>query len=453
MKSAFSRRERWVRLFRLKPTQVIILSFVFMILLGTFLLMLPISTYDGNGVPAIDALFVSTSASCVVGLTVVDLKNELTFFGKLVMLLLIQVGGLGIMTLATLVVHNMGYRFHLSENLILQESLNQKHQMGIFRLIGRMIKYTFVIEGFFAVLLTIHFYDEFGIAAIGYGIFHSVSAFCNGGFDLFGNYDSLVKRSDDYFLLASLGTLVFLGGIGFTVIYDVIHKKSFRRLTLHTKIVLVSSLAMIIFGTVLIYFVGSNNPNTLGNLSTGDQLIQSCFMSISCRTAGFNTFDLAASAQITQLTMIMLMFAGASPLSTGGGVKTTTVFIIFASVWAVLKGKSELVVFDRKISRSLQQQAYAIFTLGTIWVVTAGVILSVIDGGSHDLEKVLFETVSGFGTVGMGIGITTEWNFWGKLVLIITMLVGRVGIMTFMLAFITQKDTLVKYPEENVMIG
>ena len=453
MVSAFSRRAKWLRLFRLRPTQVIILSFVFMILLGTLLLMLPISTYDGNGVPAIDALFVSTSASCVVGLTVVDLKNELTFFGKLVMLLLIQVGGLGIMTLATLVVHNMGYRFQLSENLILQESLNQKNQAGIYQLIKRMIKYTFVIEGFFALLLAVHFYDEFGYAAIGYGIFHSVSAFCNGGFDLFGNYDSLVKRADDYFLLASLGSLVFLGGIGFTVIYDVIHKRSFGKLTLHSKIALVSSFVMIIFGTALIYFVCSDNPDTIGNLSTRDQLIQSCFMSISCRTAGFNTFDLAFSAQITQLIMIMLMFAGASPLSTGGGVKTTTVFIIFMSMWTVVKGKSELVVFGRKISRDLQQQAYAIFTLGTIWVVTAAVILSVIDGEVHDLEKVIFETVSGFGTVGMGIGITNEWNFWGKLVLIITMLVGRVGIMTFMLAFITQKDTLIKYPEENVMIG
>ncbi len=453
MNSAFSRRAKWLRLFRLKPTQVIILSFVFMIVIGTLLLMLPISTYDNNGLPAIDALFVSTSASCVVGLTTVDLKNELTFFGKLVMLLLIQVGGLGIMTLATLVVHTMGYRFQLSENLILQESLNQSHQAGIFQLIRRMIRYTLVIEGFFAIILAIHFYDEFGVSAIGYGIFHSVSAFCNGGFDLFGNYDSLVKRADDYFLLAALGALVFLGGLGFTVIYDVIHKRSFRKLTLHSKVVLVSSLVMIIFGTVMIFIVGSHNPRTLGNLSTTDQLIQSVFMSISCRTAGFNTFDLAVSAQITQLTMIMLMFAGASPLSTGGGVKTTTVFIIFMSVWTVLKGKSELVIFGRKINKTLQQQAFSIFTLGTIWVVVAAVLLAIISGGVHNLEKILFETVSGFGTVGMGIGLTTEWNTWGKLVLIITMLVGRVGIMTFMLAFITQKDTLIKYPEENVMIG
>ncbi|MBQ6976078.1 MAG: Trk family potassium uptake protein, partial [Selenomonadaceae bacterium] len=188
-------------IFKFKSTQIIIFSFVLMIFLGTLLLMLPISTTDGDGLKWIDALFVSTSASCVCGLTVVDLHTDLTIFGALVMLLLIQIGGLGIMTLATLVVHTMGYRFQMKENLLLQESLNQGGQAGLFQLIGRMIKYTLIIEGFFAVLLAIHFFPEFGFKAIGYGIFHSVSAFCNAGFDLFGNYDSLCKRNDDYFLL------------------------------------------------------------------------------------------------------------------------------------------------------------------------------------------------------------------------------------------------------------
>ena len=195
------------------------------------------------------------------------------------------------------------------------------------------------------------------------------------------------------------------------------------------------------------------NPDTVGNLSIPAQLANACFMSVSCRTAGFNSFDLTQTEQITQLVMIILMFIGASPLSTGGGIKDTTFFIILQSMWAVFRGKSEIIVFGRRISRELRDQAFAIFTMGTIWVVTAGIILSVIDGEVHELEEVIFETVSGFGTVGMGIGITSQWSTWGKLVLTLTMLVGRVGIMTFMLSLITQKPTRIKYPKEDIMIG
>ena len=439
--------------FRLKPTQVIIASFLFMILLGTFLLMLPISTTNNQGLKWIDALFVSTSASCVTGLTVVDLHNDLTFFGTVVMLMLIQFGGLGIMTLATLVVHTLGYRFQLKENIVLQESLNQGGQAGLFGLISRMIKYTLTIEFFFAVVLAAHFYPEFGWKAVGYGIFHSVSAFCNAGFDLFGNYDSLCKRNEDYFLMTCIALLIILGGIGFTVMSEVVNKKSWQKFSLHTKIVIVMNLALIFFGTILIFGVEYYNPDTVGNLSIPAQLANACFTSVSCRTAGFNSFDLAQAEQITQLVMIILMFIGASPLSTGGGIKATTFYIILQSMWAVFRGKQEIVVFGRRISRELRDQAFAIFTMGTIWVVTAGVILSVIDGEVHELEEVIFETVSGFGTVGMGIGITLQWSVWGKLILALTMLVGRVGIMTFMLSLITQKNTRIKYPAEDIMIG
>ena len=424
-----------------------------MIMLGTLLLMLPISTTNNAGLHPIDALFVATSASCVVGLTVVDLHNDLTIFGTIVMLFLIQIGGLGIMTLATLAVHTLGYRFRLKENIVLKESLNQGGQAGLFELISRMIKYTFAIESFFAIVLAIHFYPEFGAKCIGYGIFHSVSAFCNAGFDLFGNYDSLCKRNDDYFLMTCIGLLIILGGIGFTVISDVLHKKFWRKYSLHTKIVIVMNAALILFGTLLIFWVEYYNPNTVGNLSIPAQLANACFTSISCRTAGFNTFDLAQAEQITLLTMIILMFIGASPLSTGGGIKSTTFFIILQSMWAVFRGKRELTIFGRQISQDLRDQAYAIFTMGTIWVVLAGIILSAIDEEVHDLEVVIFETVSGFGTVGMGIGITSEWSMWGKLVLTLTMLVGRVGIMTFMLSLITQKKSAIKYPKEDIMIG
>ncbi|MBQ3452259.1 MAG: hypothetical protein IJG32_08335 [Selenomonadaceae bacterium] len=298
-----------------------------------------------------------------------------------------------------------------------------------------------------------HFYPEFGLNALGYGIFHSISAFCNAGFDLFGNYDSLCKRNDDYFLMACIGLLIILGGIGFTVMSDFINKRSWKKFSLHTKIVVVMNFALILIGTILIFWIEYANHNTLADLNTPAQLANSCFMSISCRTAGFNSFDLAQSEQITQLTMIILMFIGASPLSTGGGIKSTTFFIILMSMWAVFRGKNDIVVFGRKISHELRNQAFAIFTMGTIWVVTAGILLSYIDGEVHELEEVIFETVSGFGTVGMGIGITSEWNMAGKLVLSLTMLVGRVGIMTFMLSLIKQKKSRIKYPTEDIMIG
>ena len=444
---------RLEKAFRIKPTQIIILSFVVMIVIGTALLMLPISTTNGQGLHPVDALFVATSASCVVGLTVVDLHNDLTTFGIIVMLLLIQIGGLGIMTLATLVVHKMGYRFRLQENIVLQESLNQGSQTGLVDLIRRMIKYTFVIEGFFAALLAVHFFPEFGLKAIGYGIFHSVSAFCNAGFDLFGNYDSLCKRNDDYFLLTCLGALIILGGIGFTVMSDVIHRRRWKKFSLHTKIVIVINTFLIFGGGAIIFAAEQTNPYTFEGMSLPGQIVNALFNSISCRTAGMNSIILGEMEQITFLTMLILMFIGASPLSTGGGIKSTTFFVILASMWTVFRGKDEIVVFGRRLSDKMRDQAFAIFTMGTLWVVTAAIILSAIDGEVHDLTYVLFETISAFGTVGMGIGITLDWNAWEKLILVLTMLVGRVGIMTFMLSLITQHDTRIKYPPEDIMIG
>ena len=188
-------------------------------------------------------------------------------------------------------------------------------------------------------------------------------------------------------------------------------------------------------------------------MNTFDKVFNSWFTSVSCRTAGMNTFDLMQSEQISKLSMIILMFIGASPLSTGGGIKSTTIFVVLASMWAVFRGKSDIIVFGRKISHELRDQAFAIFTMGTIWVITAAILLSWIDNDVHNLEDVIFETVSAFGTVGMGVGITLDWNFPAKLILIVTMLVGRVGIMTFMLSLVTQKTSRIKYPSENIMIG
>ena len=254
-------------------------------------------------------------------------------------------------------------------------------------------------------------------------------------------------------MLTCLGTLILLGNTGFTVISDVINRRSWKKFSLHSKIVLVMNFALVVIGGAIIFAVEHFNPYTLEGLPLSEQIAQSVFTSISCRTAGMNTFILNEEEQITLLTMILLMFIGAAPLSTGGGIKLTTFFIVLMSMWAVFRGKSEVIVFGRKISEKIRNQSFAIFTMGTLWVITAGIILSAIDGEVHELGQVIFETVSGFATVGMGIGIISDWNSWGKLILSLTMLVGRVGIMTFMVSLVTQREDRIKYPHEDIMVG
>lgn len=440
-------------IFRLKPTQLVLLSFVVLIALGTILLALPWATLDGRGLNFIDALFTSTSAACVTGLTVVDVQKELTFFGTLVLALVIQAGGLGIMTLGALVAIILGRKVPLRERLVLQESLNQDVTGGVIRLTLRIAKYTLVIEAFFAALLTWHFYPEFGWKSLGYGCFHAISAFCNAGFDLFGNYDSLVLRNQDAVLLLITAVLIILGGLGFVVLDDLVHKRRWRQFSLQTKVVLVSTIVLIVAGTAAIYGLEFSNMKTLGTLPAGTQLLNSFLMSVSTRTAGFNSFDLGVARDLTLFVIILLMFVGASPASTGGGIKTTTLAVIILTTVAVLRGRKQVVIFGRTLEPSLQNKATAVFALTVIWITCAFLALAFADAGRHPLLFVLFETVSAYATVGLSAGITLDWNIAGKLILVATMFVGRVGILTFMLSLMEQDTDLIKYPSENVMIG
>lgn len=446
----------WLRLrsrAELKPTQMILLSFLLLIACGTFLLCLPFSTTDGQGLRFVDSLLVATSASCVTGLTVVDVHNDLTLAGTVVLLGLIQAGGLGIITLAVLVYHTLGRQLRLKEQLILKESMNQQKARGLVAMTLRVVKYTVCIEGFFAVLLTVHFWPEFGWDAVGYGIFHAVSGFCNAGFDLFGNYDSVVKRNTDSFLLLSLAALIILGGIGFSVIWEVIHVRSWRRLSLHTKLVLSMNTALLLGGTLVIFWLESGHVETLGLLGTEDKLINSFFMSVSARTAGFNSFDLQLAKEDTMETLLVLMFIGASPVSTGGGIKTTTFAVILCSIWAVLRDRQDAVIFGRTLGMELRNRAFAIFTASGMWVMLAAFLLSLSDQDAHPFLGILFEVMSAFGTVGLGIGYTGEWKDFGKLVLCLTMFIGRVGFLTLLLSMTKQWETKLRYPSENIMIG
>ncbi len=436
-----------------KPAQLILLSFFLLIMAGTFLLCLPFSTTDREGLRWVDSLLVATSASCVTGLTVVDVQNDLSMFGTVVLLGLIQMGGLGIITLAVLIYYSIGRQLQMKEQMLLQESMNQSKASGLMDLTLWVVKYTVCIEAFFAVVLTYHFYPEFGWEAVGYGIFHSVSAFCNAGFDLFGNYDSLMKRNTDSFLLLTLSTLIILGGIGYTVIWEMIHMRSWRKLSLHTKLVLSLNTILLAAGTILIFLLESDNAATLAPLSEWDQWVNSFFMSVSSRTAGFNCFDLMVARQYTGELILFLMFVGASPVSTGGGIKTTTFAVILCSVWALLRDREDVVIFGRRLDVETRNRAFAIFTVSVLWILFATFCISCSDHDVHYIQGIIFETISAFGTVGMSLGITNQWSDVGKLILCLTMFIGRVGILTLLISMTKQRKTKLRYPQEHVMIG
>lgn len=428
-------------------------SFAAMILLGTFLLMLPISSSSGQWTPFIDALFTATSASCVTGLAVLDTGKYFSFFGKNVIILLIQIGGLGIMTITTLFSVGIGRRMKMKERFLMQDALNQENSADIEKITAKIIKYTFLIEFIFGTILAWYFYDDYGTEAIYWGYWHAISAFCNAGFDLLGNFTSFINYRGDIIVNVVIMLLIILGGIGFSVIGDVAHSRKWRDYSLHTKIVLSVNTVLIFVGTIFIFFSEMNNPLTLGGLGVGEQLLASCFQSVSSRTAGFNTIDIGAMNLPGLFVMACLMFIGASPNSTGGGIKTTTMAVLLLSTFSLLRDKKEVVIFKRRIDSSLISKSTSVFVLACLWLVLATFLLLCFDTNGHPVQLIVFELFSAFGTVGLGVGITTEWNGLCKLVLIATMFIGRIGILTFGLSFFNKRVDSIRYPSENIFIG
>lgn len=440
----------------LTGSQMMALTFVVLIFIGSLLLMLPLATVDGQGMRFIDALFTATSTSCVTGLAVVDTGNYFSWFGKLVMIILIQVGGLGIMTLTTLLSVAVGKRINLRERLLIQESFNLSEPSGVVRLALNVVKYALAIEFIFGSILAWHFYHSLGMGLTGvvWGYWHAISAFCNAGFDLFGDYASLTGHFNDITLNLCIMALVTIGGIGFTVIEDLHRTHSWSKLRLHSKIVLTASAILTFGGTLVIFALEYNNPATLGAMPNElDKWMAAAFQSVTSRTAGFNTIDLTDMHSASLFFMILLMGIGASPTSTGGGMKTTTVLVLLVSTWGLLHGKRDTVLFNRRVAQETVDKAYNVFTLCLIWMLGAYFLLLLCDGGVHRADFVLFEVVSAFATVGLGVGITPEWNDWGKLVLVFTMYAGRIGVLTFVLSFLHSKKDKIRYPSENIMIG
>ncbi|MCL6603810.1 MAG: TrkH family potassium uptake protein [Paenibacillus sp.] len=438
---------------KLSPPKILVFGFAAIILLGTFLLMLPISNTTGHSLKFIDALFTATSATCVTGLVVRDTGTFFSTFGHTVIMMLIQIGGLGFMTMATLFALVLKRKISLRDRLILQEAMNQNSMEGIVRLIRRVLIYSLVIEGTAAVLLTIRWAFDMPLGkAIYFGIFHAVSMFNNAGFDLFGEYRSLTGYVNDPLVNIVVMVLIILGGIGFIVMADLVEYKKTRRLSLHSKVVLFMTAVLILVGTLVIFVFEFTNQRTLGPLNFGGKLLASFFQSVTPRTAGANTVDIAGLRQASQFFMVILMFIGASPGSTGGGIKTTTFTIMIGAVIAMLRGRDDIVMFRYRLAQERIFKALTITLLALLLVISVSMVLSTTE--DRNFLMILFETTSAFATVGLTMGLTPELSLIGKILISLTMFCGRLGILTLAYAIgPKQGKPLYKYPEGKMIIG
>lgn len=437
---------------KLTPYQILTAGFAALILAGAALLATPAAAADGVPVSFVDALFTATSAVCVTGLVVVDTGTRYSTFGHTVIILLIQAGGLGIMTMATLMALLMGKRINLRERLIMQEAMNQLTVAGVVRLAQYIIKATLLIEFIGGTILAIRWYQDFGLKGIYYGYWHAVSAFCNAGFDLFGEYRSLTGYVDDWTVNIVISSLIILGGIGFSVLADVWEKRRFHDFSLHTKVALVVSAFLIVFGTAVIAALEWHNPATLAPLSWEGKLLASWFQSVTPRTAGYNTLNIGDMGSAVLFFIVILMFIGASPGSTGGGVKTTTAGLLVAAIWALVRGREDVEIYERRIARTVIYKAFALVFMAGLLVIFVTMMLSISE--QAPFLNILFEVVSAFGTVGLTTGITPGLTVSGKLWLILMMFAGRVGPVTLALALaLRQRRAMVQYPEGKVVIG
>lgn len=445
---------------KLQPTQIMVLGFATIILIGALLLNLPIATQSGESIGLLDALFTATSAVCVTGLIVVDTATYWSMFGQVVIIGLIQIGGLGFMTATTLFALLIKKKINLRERLLIQESLNQGDLSGLVKLTRYVIIMTFTVEGIGALLLSTVFIPQFGLSrGIWYSIFHAISAFCNAGFDLMGSvsgpFSSLTAYVNNFTLTMTISALIILGGIGFPVMLDIIKMRKFSKFNLHSKIALITTAILISIGMVFMFVVEFNNPATLGSLDFGGKLLAAFFQSVTARTAGFNTIDLSLMHQASIFIMIILMFIGASPASTGGGIKTTTLATLILAVRSFVYDKSDIEVFGRRVENSTVRKSLGIFVLG-ITIVVLGTLIISLSEPHFSLVDVGFEVVSAIATVGLSIGGSPSLSIIGKTFIMIFMFMGRVGSLTILMAISSKgmkKNQTIRYPEGKIIVG
>lgn len=440
----------------LSRVQTIALGFLMIIILGTILLMLPIASKSGESAGFLNALFTATSSTCVTGLVVVDTYTNWTLFGQVVILLLIQVGGLGFITIGVFLAIFMKRRIGLKERNLIQESVNTLQIGGTVRLVNKIVRYAMIFEGVGALLLMIRFIPEFGIVkGIWYGIFHSISAFCNAGFDLMGQfepYSSLVRYYDDVLVNVVIMALIVIGGIGFIVWDDIsVHKWRVKKYLLHTKIVLTVTLVLIVAGSICFYVF--EQENLLAGMDVKGKFLSSVFGAVTPRTAGFNTIDTGAYTEATRLLTVVLMFIGGSPGSTAGGIKTTTMMVILLYIWSTLRNKSGLNIFGRRMDEDSIKKASTVFFINLMLAAASALIMSGLEP-LLSLSDILMEIFSATSTVGITTGITREITEASKYLLIFLMYCGRIGSMSFALSFTEKRHSpKIKLPIERITIG
>lgn len=440
---------------RLTQTRFICLGFIMIILLGTLLLMTPIASRSHTVTPFLDSMFTALSATCVTGLVVVDTFTHWTLFGQLVIITLIQIGGLGFITIGVAFSLLLRNRIGLKARGLMQESINSVKIGGIIKLAKKILVGTFIVEGTGALILGIRFSFDFGfVRGMYYGIFHAISAFCNGGFDLMGRlepYSSLTYYAGDVVVNVVICSLIIIGGIGFVVWDDIttngLHFKKYR---LHTKSVLVTTAFLLLSGTLLFYIIEYNN--TMKGMNVGERILASLFSATTARTAGFNSVDTGSLTSASKLLTCVLMFIGGSPGSTAGGIKTTTIFILVVSLWSGITDRHKTAVFKRRFEDDAIKKASTVFTLNMFLAIFAlFTILAITD---LSLSDVMFEVFSAIGTVGMTTGITRDLSSAARIIIMVLMFCGRVGSLSFALTFLQgKKDPPVYYPEEEISVG
>jgi trk system potassium uptake protein TrkH len=444
----------------LSPSQFLASSFLAFIGVGGLLLSLPISAAEGRTVSVLDAFFTSVSAVCVTGLITVDTPVDYSRFGQVVVLLLIQAGGLGYMTLSTVFVAAIGRSVSLQERLTLQEALNVQDMEGLVRFAGTVLKLTLAIEGIGAGILTLRWWPAMGLGdALWHGVFHAVSAFNNAGFALWS--DNLMSWRADVTVNLAISFLIIAGGLGFFVWAEVLNLSRRQvRLSVHTRLVLWASGALLAGGAAAFLALEWYNPRTLGPLSIADRVLAAWFQSVTARTAGFNTIDIGAMTAPALFVMMALMFIGASPGSTGGGVKTTTFSITLAALWATVRGADDTVIFRRRLAAETVAKAFFISLIAFVALNSVAWLVLLFEG--RDLLKTLFETTSAFGTVGLSMGeqgapvsLSAFFSPVGKVLIMAMMFIGRVGPLTLAIAVAKRSKAQAKlqYPEGKILIG
>ncbi|MDU8964797.1 MAG: TrkH family potassium uptake protein [Clostridium sp.] len=438
--------------FRLNGVQILALGFLIVIIIGAIILSLPISSRTGEPTNFLDAIFTSTSAVCVTGLITLDTSTHWSVFGQTVIITLIEIGGLGFMSFGVLISLILGKKITLRERLVMQEAMNTYSIQGLVKMVKYVLIFTMSVQFFGALLLSTQFVPEYGIGrGIFYSIFHSISAFCNAGFDLFGT--SLVGYSSNSVVILVISALIIIGGLGFTVLLEIYEFKGMKKLSLHSKLVLITTAILVFGGAILMLIFEYNNVDTIANMNIKDKLLNSFFASVTPRTAGFNSISTSGMTLASKFLTIILMFIGGSPGSTAGGLKTVTFGILVLTVICVIKGREDTELFGRRFTKEIVYKSFTLLFIGVSLVIFSTMILSYTEVGVSFID-LLYETTSAFGTVGITLGLTPNLSSIGKVLIMLMMYFGRVGPLTVMLALTRKrKKSGYKYPEGKILIG